>query len=248
MIIKSIKTTAVTAAVLIASVAASGCATSGEAISSRKLQTSVKMSETIFMEPVEPAQQVVWIKIRNSSDRQDLDAMAMQSIVRSKIEQRGYRVTRSPSEAHYRLQANVLFADHEKKDLTENAMMIGGFGGALAGSELGGDRKAKLAGGLGGAVIGSAVGGLLGSMVQIDKWILVVDVQISEKVPGGVDTSSRGRTTAGKVTKTQAATGKSDFINYQTRIVGTAKQTNMDWNVAQPILLNGFASSLAGIF
>ena len=248
MMTKSVKNAAVMAALFIASVAVSGCATSGEAISSRKLQTSVKMSETIFLEPVEPAQQVVWIKIRNTSDRQDLDAMKIENIVRSKIEQRGYRVTRSPSEAHFRLQANVLFADHEKKDLTENAMMIGGFGGALAGSEIGGGNKSKLAGGLAGAVIGSAVGGLLGSMVQIDKWMLVVDVQISEKVPGGVNTSSAGSARAGNVRKTQSATGRSDYINYQTRIVGTAKQTNMNWNAAQPILLNGFANSLAGIF
>ncbi|MFQ5431300.1 MAG: complement resistance protein TraT [Nitrospinota bacterium] len=248
MIKPSVKNIAVMAAIFIASVFASGCATTGEAISSRKLETSVKMSETIFLEPVEPEQQVVWIKIRNTSDRQDLDAMMIESVVRSKIEQRGYRVTKSPSEAHYRLQANVLFADHEKKDLTEDAMMIGGFGGALAGSEIGGGGKAKMATGLGGAVVGSVVGGLLGSMVQIDKWLLVVDVQISEKVPGGVDTSSAGSARAGNVRKTQNATGRSDFINYQTRIVGTAKQTNMDWNVAQPILLNGFSNSLAGLF
>jgi len=248
MIKPSVKNIAVTAAVFIASVTASGCATTGEAISSRKLETSVKMSETIFLEPVEPAQQIVWIKIRNSSDRQDLDATAIEGIVRSKIEQRGYRVTRSPSEATYRLQANVLFADHEKKNLTEDAMMIGGFGGLLAGREIGGGRSAKMATGLGGAVVGSVVGGLIGSMVQIDKWMLVVDVQISEKVAGGVKTSSAGSTKAGKVRKTQSATGKSNFINYQTRIVGTAKQTNMDWNNAQPILLSGFANSLAGIF
>jgi len=248
MIKPSVKNIAVMAAVFIASATAAGCATSGEAISSRKLETSVKMSETIFLEPVEPAQQVVWIKIRNTSDRQDINTMTIEGIVRSKIEQRGYRVTRSPKEAHYRLQANVLFADHEKKDLTESGMMIGGFGGALAGSEIGGGRKAKLATGVGGAVIGSVVGGLIGSMVQIDKWLLVVDIQISEKVAGGVKTSSAGSARAGNVRKTQSATGRSGYINYQTRIVGTAKQTNMDWNIAQPILLNGFANSLAGIF
>lgn len=245
---QSVKNIAVSAAILFASVIAAGCATTGEAISSRKLETSIKMSETIFLEPVEPAQQVVWIKIRNTSDRQDLDAMTIQSIIRGKIEQRGYRVTNSPSEAHYRLQANVLYADHEKKDLTEDAMMIGGFGGALAGSEFGGGGKAKMATGLAGAVVGSVVGGLIGSMFQIDKWVLVVDIQISEKVEGGVDTTSAGRTRAGSVGKTQAASGRSDFLNYQTRIIGTAKQTNMDWNIAQPILLNGFANSLAGIF
>ena len=248
MIKPSLKNIALMAAIFITSVIAAGCATTGEAISSRKLETSIKMSETIFLEPVEPEQQVVWLKIRNTSDRQDLDAMTIEGIVRAKIEQRGYRITKSPKEAHYRLQANVLFADHEKKDLTEDAMMIGGFGGALAGSEIGGGSKAKMATGLGGAVIGSVVGGLIGSMVQIDKWLLVVDIQISEKVAGGVDTSSAGNSSAGKVRKTQSATGKSDFINYQTRIVGTAKQTNMDWNIAQPILLNGFSNSLAGLF
>ena len=242
-----IKTASVT--VLLAVVVfAAGCASTGDAISSRKLATSVKMSETIFLEPVEPAQQVVWIKIRNTSDRQGLDAMTIQSIIRGKLEQRGYKVTNSPNKAHYRLQANVLYADHEKKDLTEDGMMVGGFGGGLAGSTIGGGRTSKTAGMVGGAVVGSIVGGLIGSMVQVDKWLLVVDIQISEKVAGGVDTSSAGNARAGKVRKTQTASGRSDFLNYQTRIVGTAKQTNMDWNVAQPILLNGFANSLAGLF
>ena len=247
MIKPSLKNIAVIIAIFVSSVMATGCATTGEAISSRKLQTSVKMSETIFLEPVEPEQMVVWLKIRNTSDRQDLDAITIEGIVRSKIEQRGYRVTKSPSEAHYRLQANVLFADHEKKDLTEDAMMIGGFGGGLAGSNFGAG-SGKTAAITAGAVAGSVIGGLLGSMVQIDKWLLVVDIQISEKVAGGVDTSSAGSSRAGNVKKTQAASGRSDFINYQTRIVGTAKQTNMDWNIAQPILLNGFSNSLAGIF
>lgn len=248
MIKPSVKNIALLAAIFITSVIAAGCATTGEAISSRKLQTSVKMSETIFLEPVEPEQMIVWIKIRNTSDRQDLDPMIIEGIVKAKIEQRGYRITKSPSEAHYRLQANVLFADHEKKDLTEDGMMVGGFGGMLGGSNFGGRGSGKTAAITAGAVVGSVIGGLIGSMVQIDKWLLVVDIQISEKVAGGVDTSSEGSARAGKVRKTQSATGRSDYINYQTRIVGTAKQTNMDWNIAQPILLNGFSSSLAGLF
>ena len=248
MIKPSVKYIAVIAAIFVTSVIAAGCATTGEAISSRKLATSVKMSETIFLEPVEPEQMVVWIKIRNTSDRQDLDAITIEGIVRAKIEQRGYRVTKSPSEAHYRLQANVLFADHEKKDLTEDGMMVGGFGGMLGGSNFGGAGSGKTAAITTGAVVGSVIGGLIGSMVQIDKWLLVVDIQISEKVAGGVETSSAGNSRSGNVRKTQSASGRSDFINYQTRIVGTAKQTNMDWNIAQPILLNGFSNSLAGLF
>lgn len=235
-------------AALLVFVSTSSCMGTREAIEARELKTSVKMSETIFLEPVEPEQMVVWVRIRNTSDRQDLDPVVIQEVIESKLTRRGYRITKSPKEAHYQLQANVLYADHERKGLTEEGMVLGGFGGGLLGSQVGGDQTAKLAAGVAGAVIGGVLGGIAGSMVHIDKYLLVIDINIAEKIPGGVERRLSGGASVGKVKRDQVAATKSEFINYQTRVVGTAKKTNLKWEDAQPILLDNFASSLAGIF
>jgi len=235
------------AILLLPAIIFSGCTTK-EAIESRELSTTVKMSETVFLDPVEPEQMVIYVRVRNTSDKQDIDPVVMQNGIEKKLKRRGYRVTRSPSEAYYRLQANVLFADHERKGLTEEGMLLGGFGGGALGGLVSGDHRSKTAATVVGAVGGAVIGGIAGSMVHIDKYMLVVDVQISERVEGGVNRTHSGGASKGKVQVDQSAVTKSDYLNYRTRVVGTAKKTNLKWKEAQPILLDQFTSSLAGIF
>lgn len=225
-----------------------GCAGTMKAIDSRKLETTVRMSETIFLEPVEPEERIVWIDARNTSDQQDLDTAKILAIIKEKVLARGYKVTDSPKKAHYRLQANVLYASREKEGLTEEGMLLGGFGAGLAGSRIGGGRTSRAAATVGGATLGALVGGIVGSKIQVNKYLFTVDVQISEKVAGGVATSSSGKSRSGGVSKSQSATGKSNYVKYRTRVVGTAKQTNMKWEEARQILIEKFSASLAGIF
>lgn len=233
---------------LISSFVAAGCAGTREAIESRELETSVKMSDTIFLEPVEPENKIIWIHVRNTSDRQDMDPQRLQDIIAGKLEARGYKITDSPKRAYYRLQANILFADHERKGLTQDGMLLGGFSGGILGSQIGGDQSAKLAAGVVGAVAGAVIGGIVGSKYHVDKYMLVVDLQISEKTGGNVETTSTADSNQGSVKKTQTTTGGSNYLKYQTRMIGSAKKTNLKWSEASPVLFGKFASSLAGIF
>lgn len=233
---------------IIFTLSAAGCAGTKDAIESRKLTTSVKMSDTIFLEPVEPEERIVWIRVRNTSDRQDLDPSAIESIIKAKMEKRGYKVTDSPKEARYRLQANVLYANHERKGLTEEGMLIGGFGGGALGSTVRGGGTSKAAATVGGALLGAVIGGIAGSAIHVDKYMLVVDIQISEKAAGSVETETSAESTEGSVTKKEVTSGSSDYLKYRTRIVGTAKKTNLKWEEAKPVLMEGLAASLAGIF
>ncbi len=246
---KQLKYVASGIAVLALAMAGAGCATKTQsAIESRELETSVKMSETIFLEPVEPEKRVVWVHVRNTSDRQDIDPVAIENYIEKQLKRRGYKISDNPLKAYYRLQANVLYADHEREGLTEEGMLLGAVGGGILGSTVGGGQTSQTAGAVVGAVAGAIAGGLAGSYIHVDKYMLVVDVNIAEKVPGGVTRHHSGGASVGKVQRDQQANTKSDYLNYQTRVVGTAKKTNLQWEEAQPVLLDKFAKSLGGIF
>ena len=52
----------------------SGCTkTTTKAIDSRNLSTNIKMSDTIFLEPVSPNQQIIWLRIRSSAGQDELN-------------------------------------------------------------------------------------------------------------------------------------------------------------------------------
>jgi len=57
---------------------------------------------------------------------------------------------------------------------------LGGFGGGLAGSQIG-HGGGSIAAGAAGAVLGSIAGGLLGSMAGIDTYLGSVDIQLKRK-------------------------------------------------------------------
>ena len=51
-----------------------GCTkTTTKAIDSRNLSTNIKMSDTIFLEPVSPNQQIIWLRIRSSAGQDELN-------------------------------------------------------------------------------------------------------------------------------------------------------------------------------
>jgi hypothetical protein len=54
----------------IASLQFSGCSAAHTAIKKRNLDVQTKMSETIFLEPTEPQNRVVFVDIRNTSDKE----------------------------------------------------------------------------------------------------------------------------------------------------------------------------------
>lgn len=230
---------------LLASLLASCTPGTKEAIESRELSTSVKMSETIFLNPVAPADQVVWLRLRNTSDQQNIDVNTIRKNIETKLSNRGYRVTNDPTAAQYRLDANLRYADRVKSSLTADMATLGGFGGAIGGSD--GNIKTMFVGG----VLGAALGAAIGSQIEVRKYAMVMDVRVSEKVKGGVQTDIQANSSsAGKdgVKTSQYINRKENYLHHQTRIAVTAKQTNLDFKDAEPILVENLGSSLANIF
>ena len=83
-----------------------GCAATVTALKHKDLEVQTHMSETIFLDPVAPAQQSVWLEVKSTADQPvELDAL------REALSARGYRVVADPDQAHYRFQVHVLYVD-----------------------------------------------------------------------------------------------------------------------------------------
>lgn len=102
----------------------SGCAAFG-IILTTPLKVESRMGETIFLEPSAPDKKVIYVEVRNTSDRDNFD---LEKPIKAALKKRGYRVTENPHEAHYRLQANVLQVS-ETDQTAVDAALDKGFGG-----------------------------------------------------------------------------------------------------------------------
>src|SRR5262249_37452226 len=147
--------------------------------------------------------------------------------VKDGLHRKGYVVVNDPKKAHYVLQANVLHVG--KVELSQaNSIFDSGFGtgifGAATAGALGGDGRTALGVGLASA----AVGILADALVQDNLYVIVTDIQISEKTSGKVKEKTRSTLQQGTNTKQiMTSSGTSNYNRYQTRIVSTANKVNL---------------------
>ncbi len=234
----------------------SGCAATEVLISKRKLDVQTKMSETIFLDPVGPDQKVIYVEVRNTSDK---DNFELEGPIKDAITKRGYRVTQNPKEAHYRLQANVLQVG--KTDVTAAATaLLGGYGGPMAlgavagggiGLAAGGGYGGLAAGGLAGAAVGGVTEFVTGSFVKDVVFMVVTDIQLTEKAAEGVigkqDSQQNLKQGMGG-TQQQTFSEVTRDKKYRTRVVSTANKANLDYEEAAPALTQGLTRALSGLF
>lgn len=240
------QTIALTLVVALSLAGLSGCAHTVKAIEHAKLQTNVKMKDSIFITP--GLGKTVFIKVTNTSSVDD--GGLIDSTLRQLLADKGYEIVASPESAAYVIQANVLHFDKAKQGMTPDGMLVGGTGGALAGAVLGGRGwKGPAAGAVIGSVVGSLAGAAVGSLVHIDTFIGAIDLNISERgkaVGTGVLTTEvkQGATAVAK-TETPVQT---DLKTYQTRMVVWAKQTNMNVSEASREIATEAARQIAALF
>jgi len=244
--LKNVKTLSKMFVVLVLLVSVVSCAGIVKSIEHKDLEVSVKMSDTIFLD-VETLEnnKNVYLRVTNTSDMQEIN---FDSMLRTKLEAKGFTLVNKPSEAGYRVQANVLYMGKEKDDMTAEMMMAGGFGGALAGVGTG-RGNSMVTGGLAGAAIGAVGGLIIGSMIKIIKYVGVIDVQVQEKVVGGVTGSMRTQAGQGSATRFNTNRNiKSDYQTFRTRMTATADQTNLKKEVAAQHISSRLVMQLAGMF
>jgi hypothetical protein len=128
-------------------------------------------------------------------------------------------------------------------------------GGAVAGAVIGGTASRSWAG----AGIGAAAGGLLagaaetvsGAYVKDVLFMVVTDIQLVEKAPEGViirQDSQQSLSQGIGGTSQQSSSEVTKFKKYRTRVVSTANKANLEYEEAAPVLTQGLAKALSGLF
>lgn len=224
----------------------SGCGAASTAIEKRNLEVQTKMSDSIFLEPVSPEKQIVYIKIRNTTDK-DIN---VEEQIKSALTSKGFKVVNNPDEAYFMIQANVLQIGKTDETGSDSALQSG-FGGGLLGAGV-----SAATGGSGnnigvGAAVGAVAGLLANTMVKDISYSMITDVEIrqrpslNEKVSQYEDNfSDQGisSTVSQTVDKNNA-----QWKIYRTRVLSKANQVNLQFEEAQNELEKGLIKSLSGL-
>ena len=235
----------------------SGCATptftkvgttaTGEkvAISKQDIHAKTKMSETIFLEPVAPEEQIIYFRFRNTSD----ENLYVTEKLRREFERRGFEVTTNPRRANFMIQANLLKVGQMDENEQKNYLGAGfGVGAAAAGATLltGGGHRAGAAG-----LIGIAVGlAIEAARVKDVHYGLVTDVEIRQRPMAGEvvtqNDNQSGQMGRGSVSNQSSTVNGVQWKKYRTRIVSSAYAPGLDFEQAQPFLEDGLVKALSG--
>ena len=147
---------------LVLSLQLTGCGQMINAIEHSDMQVKLKMTDTIFLDPIAKAKnKTVYIAVNNTSDMQEVDTGMLQNLIASRLTAKGYQIVQDPSQAGYIIQANVLYMDYYRQTGTHEGAITGGLAGAGAGALIGQSRDTSIALGL----IGGLAGGIGGALI-----------------------------------------------------------------------------------
>lgn len=251
------KKTWILTGIALCSLVLSGCAAVHTSIAKKDLDVQTKMSDSIFLDPVEPDKKIVYLNVRNTSDKTNFDITA--TVARA-LEGRGYRITTNPKEAHYWLQANVLSVDKASPTAAEAALRAGygGMGSAALGAAVGTATGAAMGGwtgagigGLAGAAAFGVASTLADAAVKDVTFMAITDIEIAERAEEGVivreDRQQDAKQGIGGARR-QSSTKVSEMNKFRTRVVSTANKVNLQYEEAAVELTNGLARSISGLF
>lgn len=153
-----------------------------------------------------------------------------------------------PKDANIMIQANILQVGKSNAE-DPFSSLESGYGNALAGGIAGGLIGNNWQGVGVGALVGGVIGTVADAAVQVVNYSIITDLQISERVTGAVvNESSNAHLRQGTSgVKTSSWSEKTHWKKYQTRIISSAKKTNLKFETALPELKKGLVESIAGI-
>lgn len=228
----------------------SGCATIPEAIEHADLRVGLKMTDTIFLDPVKKMQnRSIYIEVRNTSDLQEVDTNLVKTRLTEKLRAKGYEIVDNPLKAGYILQVNILYMDYYRKTGAKEGALTGAVVGGIAGASAGGGDVEALILAAAGAALGYVGGAIVGSMIRIETYAGVIDVQVMEKtdkpVVGELKTEAKQGSATTLITSQEV---KTHYQTYRTRIAATATKTNLKKEEAAPVIAERLATQVSEIF
>ena len=241
-----IKLSLLVATALFISTSFTGCGAATTAIEKRNLEVQTRMSDSIFLEPVSPEKQIVYIRIRNTTDK-DIN---VEEQIKSALITRGFKVVNNPDEVYFMFQANVLQIGKTDETGGDSALQSG-FGGGLLGAGI-----SAATGGSGnnvgvGAAVGAVAGLLANTMIKDISYSMITDIEIrqrpaiSEKIIQSEENYSEQGTTS--TISQNVNTSNVQWKIYRTRVLSTANQVNLQFEEAQNELQKGLIKSLSGL-
>lgn len=233
-----------------------GCAAIYTSIVSGDLDVASRMSDTIFLDPVSPEERSVYVEVKNTSDKRQIDVA---NAIKADISGRGYRVVNDPAQAHYWLQANILYVGAAEITAAE-AVLEDGFGGAITTGALTGLGLAAAidASGEDSEGIATAAGIAVGALSVLTDWMvedvtfsIITDIRLSERTDTSIqrrDTISLSAGRGDDSESVQRATSQSNRMSYETRVLTTANQVNLTFDEAVAPMSESLATSIGGLF
>jgi PBP1b-binding outer membrane lipoprotein LpoB len=256
------KKVSVFTSIVVATLIFSGCATS-------QLQTSSKMSQSVFINPVAKSKRLIFIASKNTSGQK----INLEKTLVSELEAKGYTVVDDPEKATYVLMTNVLYCDKKQ----ENNASGGALAGGVAGAGVSGYNN-NSGGQMVGAAIGTAVvGGLLAKLTEDTIYQMQVDIVIREKANSTVSASNITASGQASVSDSKKAgfmnslggdvkdvnaTGQlnsnianansqeyeTNFIEHKTTLFAEATKMDLTLSEATPILERQISIQISGLF
>lgn len=230
-----------------------GCGATHTAINKRKLDVQTKMSSTVFLDPMNSDKKTVYLQIRNTSDKPELD---LEHPIAALMAAKGYTRVMVPEQAQILLQTNVLQVGRSDLRAADHALHQG-FGAALSGAATGAavgslaSRHDNGKGAVVGGLVGASVATMTDAMIQDVVYVVIADVQISERVGNSVTVKEKTRSRlkqGAHGVREITSTEKIEWKRYQTRVVSTANKVNLKFKQAAPELIQGLARSITGVF
>lgn len=248
---------------LVSVVIMSGCTAVTRVVDYGQMKTNVAMGETVFLSPSDKDVRSVYIDVRNTSKNQAI-TNDLRSLIISDITSKGYEIAKKPSHADYILQANIRYEGEIKEGMRLEGMVTGASIGALSGLGVWNNATGTIAGGL----AGGALGFVADLATRVKTEIILVDLQITEKLAEGDDiigqkvnktsVTSKAQSEGGigtiKDSPTAQTTIKSVESNkkgmniYNTAVAAKAMQINLDSVEASKALISIAGGQIAGIF
>lgn len=224
-----------------------GTTAMGEKVSISKsdIHAKTNMSETIFLEPVSPEDQIIYFRFRNTSD----ENLFITEKLKREFQNKGFVVTNNPKIANFIVQANLLKVGEMDENEQRNYLGAGyGVGALAAGATLltGGGHRAGAVG-----LIGVAVGlAVEAARVKDVHYAMVTDVEIRQRpMLGEVVTQNDnqyGQMGSNSSSRQNSSVQGVQWKKYRTRIVSSAYAPGLDFEQAQPFLEDGLVKALSG--
>lgn len=230
-----------------------GCAATQTMLSKKELDVQTRTSTAIFVDPVPRDKRTIYLDIR--SGVMEFDRRLFKRFVSEQFTQfndNGYVIVDDPDTAQFHMIAYVLNLEKASPTAAEQALGQGYMGGAVvAGAATGVAMGGGGRGALGGAVIGGGAEFISGALVKDVTYMLVCDVQITEKAAEGVmvrkDTQIDTKVSDAGSSR-QSVSEVRDRKEYRTRIVTTANKANLKLEEASDLMFQKTAFAMSGFF